>query len=406
MKPENLFSRYNLLWAVILCYLLPLLAISVYGSLVPREPADWNIFGLGFFITSCGSLILFGMLTRWEKRFKTRPATSTQTASLNHEIVDPQEHDFIKRSLEEAQQTQIRLLSEIDILTDEIQQLTLSKNDSQQQIEKIQTELEQTIRTARQELEQQQNHIRELQESLAEQKGVSEKKQQQMLQQESKVNDLTYEIKTLLRLAEAHSGSITTEPKSLPIVQEKPLTPPPIKQVAFQEPLVNSDNPAIIANKASQQLKHCLDIAQKIKGSQRFGSQIYTFLDSPADSFSIDLRRLCDRLRAESENGILLFSPKDNHLLFANNQIKLLTGWSPEKFTQNFFELLLEDSEWKFGINSLVMRSEAQIQMHIRTRSGPTLIVNAHLGIIPTGIFRNHIIAILYTHPAIEHHHV
>ena len=228
---------------------------------------------------------------------------------------------------------------------------------------------------------------------MADQKAISEKKQQQVLQLETKVGDLTYEIKTLLKFAEAHSGSLFSNELSEPL-QEKSTVSENI-EVYVEQPSY-TENHTQTAQEASLQLKNCLDIAQKIKGSQRFGSQIYSFLDSPADSFSLDLRRLCDRLRSETQSIILLYSPKDNHLLFASNRIKILTGWSPEKFVQNFFEIVLDESEWEQGVRSLALRSEALIQVHIKTKSGPNLIVNANLGMIPTGIFRNHIIAVLY----------
>jgi len=210
---------------------------------------------------------------------------------------------------------------------------------------------------------------------------------------ETKVGDLTHEIKTLLHFAETRSASLLTDHQASPTLQE---SPPSVKVEASFEPSLSIENSTQTTQEASQQLKNCLDMAQKIKGSQRFGSQIYSFLDSPADSFSLDLRRLCDRLRSETQSMILLYSPKDNQLLFASNKIKILTGWSPEKFAQIFFEILKDESEWKQGIDTLAMHNEAQIQLQLKTKSNQILIANAMLGLIPTGIFRNHIIAVLY----------
>lgn len=406
MKQETLFSRYSLLWVIILCYLTPLISLSLYGTLIPHQSTDWNILSLGFLITACGSLVLFWILTRWEESFHNSlkmqrsehaPIVETSMPSLP---IDHEEFDLTKRSLAEAQQTQIRLLEEIDILTEEIHQHALSKEQIKKQSEKLQTELELTKREARQQLEEQQHHIRELQEAIINQKEISEKKQQQVLQLETKVGDLTYEIKTLLQFAEAHSGPLLSNdtPEILP---QRPVNH---KIEATKEEISFLTNSKHTNQKASQQLKECLDIAQKIKGSQRFGSQIYSFLDSPADSFSIDLRRLCDRLRNETESVILLYSPKDHHLLFASNQIKALTGWSPEKFVQSFPEIVLDESEWKQGISSLNVRSEVQIPLQLKTKSGSHLLTHAVLGMIPTGIFRNHIIAVLYSSNIPENH--
>ncbi|HEV8051288.1 MAG TPA: hypothetical protein VGP47_02255 [Parachlamydiaceae bacterium] len=403
MKQERPFSRYNLFWLMVLCYLLPLLAISAYGAFFPRASTDWNILGLGFLLTAMGSLVFFWLMTSWEESLQA----GSRSISPNHEqdvdpyhfaeagqVIDPAEYDLAKRSLAEAQQTQIRLLDEIDILTEEIQKVSFVRQETLQHADKIQAELEHTKRAARQQLEMQQNQIRELQEAIANQKAISEKKQQQTMQLENKVGGLTYEIKTLLKFAEAHSGPSLSHDLAESSSQEVQTFSE--KTDTYFEPQPSFENFTQSPHEASLQLKHCLDIAQKIKGSQRFGSQIYSFMDSPADSFSLDLRRLCDRLRSETQSVILLYSPKDNQLLFASNQIKTLTGWSPEKFVQNFSELLVDESEWKQGVGSLAMRSEAEIKLHLRTRSVPNLCVNANLGMIPTGIFRNHTIAVLY----------
>ena len=409
MKQENLFSRYNLLWLFILCYLLPMLGLSVYGALFPRLGGNWNIFCLGFILTTSGSLILFWAVTRWESILHLNmnsiaehqeESHSSDLADYNKQIINPEEHDFIKRSLAEAQQVQIRLLSEIDILTEENRKISLAKSETLNQTEKLQVELEHTKKSARRELELQQNHIRELQEKIADLKGMHEKKQQQMIQLETKVGGLTNEIKTLLQFAEAHTTSLVSNEPVETHQLENPSQAEKNESVIVPQYYV--ETPIQSAQEASQQLKNCLDIAQKIKGSQRFGSQIYSFLDSPADSFSLDLRRLCDRLRGEAQSAILLYSPKDSQMLFASNLIKTLSGWSPDKFAQNFFDILDDEAEWKHGVNSLVMRSESQIQLQLKSRSGGIIVINAALGTIPTGIFRNHIIAVLYTSSDVE----
>ena len=401
MEQENTFSRYNILWMIILCYLAPLIGISVYSSWFPSSSVSWNMLSLGFLLTASGSLAFFLKMLRWEESLnnphKNLPSNEPSDPGLNKgckQTIDPEDYDLIKRSLAEAQQTQIRLLSEIDILTEEIQKLSSIKGEIFQEKEKLTADIETARKTARQQLESQQNHIRKLQEAIADQKAISEKKQQQVVQLETKVADLTYEIKTLLQFAESRSSSLLSTEASEPHTLEKK-KPVSEKSEIYLEQHAYSENHAKTGLDSLLQLKYFLDIAQKIKGSQRFGSQIYSFLDSPADSFSLDLRRLCERLRSETQSMILLYSPKDNHLLFSSNRIKTITGWSPEKFVQNFSEILIDESEWKQGVESLAVRSESQIQLRFKHKSGSSLLVNAHLGMIPTGIFKNHVIAVL-----------
>lgn len=397
MKVKNLLSRHNMLWVIILCYLLPLVALIAYANLVNNSSSDWSLLSIGLLLTFVGTLFMFWSMTSWEASFSVNPIIPKEDSTESNQNLSPidlEEYRLTKMSLEEAQQMQVRLLTEIDTLTEELKSNKMECTHAKQSSERNAHDAEEIKVFFEKQLEQQQMHIRNLQEAIAEQTAMTEKKQQQVSLLESKVGDLTYEIKTLLQFAEAHSGSL---------LAEEPSEPDP-KAVSHESPRNNTNintaptPPIQSVIEGSHLLKRCLDISQKITGSQRFGSQLYSFVESPAENFTLDLRRLCDRLRSDtplSPNSILLYSPKENQLLFASNQIRDLTGWSPEKFIQTFNEVLQDESLWKQGVNSLSMRSEAKIQLPIKLRSGQQSTFQAHLGMIPTGIFRNHVIAIL-----------
>lgn len=354
---------------------------------------------LGLFISTIGTLLLFWSMTHWEASLGGRKSSELNDSSHGSSL-DLEEYRIAKLSLEEAQQMQIRLLAEIDSLTAELQKVQTEKANIKKLTESAASEIEELKLSYTNQLEQQQQHIRDLHETIAEQKAILEKKQHQSSLLESKVGDLTYEIKTLLQLAEAHSGSLFSSDTPESVLAAEP-TPPPVKEpipVASSREAPSVNHTMTIAE-GSQQLRRCLDIAQKITGSQRFGSQLYTFSESPAESFALDLRRLCERLRSDTSsthNAILVYSPKENQILFASNQIRDLTGWSPEKFIQTFGEILQDEGAWKQGVSGLSMRSEVQTHLSLKTRTGQTNMFQVHLGTIPTGIFRNHVIAILY----------
>lgn len=364
---------------------MPVLGLSIYGAFVPREIGGWNLLSLGFMLTASGSLLLYWMTVRWEVSLKI--ADGNVESDIKGCEVDLIEYESVQRLLAEAQQSQMQSLSEVDRLNEQIQKLSLTNRDMAYQSEKMQIELDQTKRTAKHQSDLQQNQIWELQEIIAEHRAFSEKKQQQMLHLETKVGDLKTEIKTLLQPEEIAAQSLPPPSSFEDYAIEKNISGVQI-EIPLEIKAVDS------VQEASRQLRQCLDIATKIKGSQRFGSQIYSFMDSPADSFSLDLRRLCDRLRSEAQSIILLYSPKDNHLLFASNQIKALTGWSSDKFVQNFSEIL-DEAEWKHGVSSLAMTTEVQTKLRLKTKSNQDLSVNVNLGMIPNGIFRNHVIAVL-----------
>lgn len=394
MKHQSSISRYSILWVVILCYLLPV--ISVKGLETFTFIDNWNIVAIGLLLTAIGTLLIFWMMFRWESHLSSTIKTSPTESAPQDTSPHPSEEVIaeLNKILEEARNAHTQLQTEKEALASQVQQSLLDKEQTLQQIQNTLNEWEEFRQESCKQMEQQQTHIQQLQGTIADQKILLEKRQQQTGHLESKVGDLTYEIKTLLQLAEAHSGSIYgTETKSqapspapfMPAhhAQDEPDSPPPEKQIRTSE-------------EATMQLKRCLDIAQKITGSHRFNNQLTAFLDSPADTFALDLRRLCDSLRSENTSTILLYSPKENQLLFASNQIRTLTGWSPDKFVQNFSDIIVDESAWRQGISSLTMRSEAPIRLSLKTKSGNDIILHGNLGMIPTGIFRQHAIAILY----------
>lgn len=404
MKPPQPQSRHTILWAVILCYFFPFLALSTYGALATHAPKNWNLLSLGLLLSAMGSLAIFLLLTRWESSWLSRlntPQTplpaNDATVSEFKEIIPPTIYQEIPTSnneeaLKALEQSNLKLTSDIETLLDELRQLGIEKEGCQQQTQKAIAEFEAYKNTSLQDLNQQKVYINELQSSIADQKSLLDKRQQQISILETKVGDLTYEIKTLLQIAERHSDSISSIQESEYTYTIPTTTEPTNNFQDFQpEKQVHS------SDDASRQLKRCLDIAQKITGSNRFNTQLSTFLDSPADNFSIDLRRLCDSLRSENNCTVFLYSPNENQPLFANNQIKVLTGWSPEKFIQNFNEILENSSnEWKQALSSLATKSETTVKLSLKSKTGQEVIVNGQIGLIPTGIFRYHAIAILY----------
>jgi hypothetical protein len=388
MKKERSVSRYSIILAVAIGYFLPILGLTFYGNSLFGYALGWDLFSVGITTALVGTLFLYWMISKWN--YTNAPTTHVKIENTPeepaHTIQEPQvqvQDSAILHELEHYKEENQALTEKLSLIDTENQSL-------KQQCEQIHAEFDAFKSTAHIHLEQQQHHIRELQDSVADQKTVTEKKQQVVGILETKVNDLTYEIKTLLKLAESHVSSITNTyntPHSHEETAPQPTEKPPIQPQDFQ---------IQTTEEASQQLRKCIDIAQKITGSHRFGGQLHSLIDSPIDSFTLDLRRLCDTLRSENSACILLYSPKESQLIFANNQIKSLTGWSPEKFTQAFFEIVQNTHEWKQSLASLSMRSEAQLNLSLKTKWGHEIAVHGQVGMIPTGIFRHHAIAVLY----------
>lgn len=413
-------SRYAILWAVIVCYLVPFIGLSAYSALVARAANSLHLLAVGLLLSAVGSLAMLWLLWLWQKMWRLSPPPASAPvqplpAQPDEEVIEdsfPFSQEIVEEKIElegllqEMQEANLQLQLKLEEFSkqaqDEKRQLELERERHQQQAEQAFAELDALKQSSYAQLAQQKNMIAELQEVIAENKASAEKKQQQISQLETKVSDMRYEIRTLLHLAEAHQEPDFAEPPPVEAADAHHTRPPPMPDFPFDDDVFNAvpEKQICTGAGASLQLRRCLDIAQKITGSNRFRGQLTSFLDSPSDGFTIDLRRLCDSLRSENNSCILLYSPKENQLLFANNQVKALTGWSPEKFVQDFFDILQDSArEWRQGLSSLSMKSEAQIKLSLKTKNGQDIAVRAHLGLIPTGIFRQHAIAVLY--PAI-----
>lgn len=384
MKTKQHISRYSILLAIGLGYFLPVLGLTFYSNELFKQTLRWEFYTIGLATAVFGSLFFLWILSKWNY---TEPLSTSivekSPEEVLHEPTDSEKpviNDSFLHELQHYKEENVALTDKLIEIDAENQSLKSQQSQTMRELESYQT-------ASQKHLEQQQQHIRELQGVIAEQKLMIEKKQQQHGVLETKVNDLTYEIKTLLKLAESHVSSITNTYHPSPSHEEPA---PPIESPQPQGFQIQT------SEEASQQLKKCIDIAQKITGSHRFGGQLHSLIDSPIDSFTLDLRRLCETLRSESTSCILLYSPRENQLIFANNQIKTLTGWSPEKFTQAFFEIVQNSRDWQQSLSSLAMRNEAQIHLTLKTKWGNEVAVQGQVGMIPTGIFRQHAIAVLF----------
>lgn len=185
------------------------------------------------------------------------------------------------------------------------------------------------------------------------------------------------------------------EPVIVPIV-----APPKQIEVApkLHKPKIESLDlglavPSKSSEEAQQQLKRCIDIAQKLTGARHLAGDSARFRDLSADGYALDLRRLCDSFRSEHSCMIVLYSQRENKVLFVNNQVRGMVGLSPDKFLQNFPTMLPPEgaTEWKGAIQKASIGHKAETTLRMKDNN-----IRCLLGAIPTGIFKTHIVGILY----------
>lgn len=395
-------TRYNILPAVFLLYCGPLAAFGIYFAKNSPE-LSWNSFSAGMLLLALGSLGLFLLLRHWECQL-TKNFFLDETAEAQAPQVSEEELMKIQQTLAEAEsrflqkeaeclegsqryeQLQLELQSENQIL----KSLQAENELQETQCNALSNELNQIKESTEEKLEQNQIFLHEHQQTITEQRHVIEAKQQHIQQLEDKVRDLTYEIKTLLHLAEK------TQLNDTPSYSVKQDT---FSKVALGEGALlsphGSDQPLEGESEASHQLRRCLDIAQKMTGASHYNRQ--TRAELSIEHYALDLRCLFESLRSENSCAVLVYSQKENKLIFGNNQIKSLLGWGSEKFIQNFPTIIEESVEtWNNCLSQLAYKNECQAELNLKSKNGAAVPVICHLGVIPTGIFRSNILGVLY----------
>ena len=305
---------------------------------------------MGLFITAVGSLILFMLMTAWEV---THLASKTEIITVEPPPPEPTlDPNFLKKQKNvftwfsksfsscKAQSSQIE--EELDHCQRELLNISLESEQLHRELEKTQQEFEHFKISSEEKLEQNHLFLGEYQQTINEQRNAVETKQQVIEQLETKVRDLTYEIKTLLQIAEKVQGDKPPNIVHMPLgglaVAE---THTPYQVQETERPVRQSlEKPVLMSNSIAAQLKRCLDIAQKITGGSHYANRLTRTRDLSLDNNALDLRRLCDSLSSEASSPLWVYSQKESKLLFANQEIKNLLGWHPEKFIQNFSEIL------------------------------------------------------------------
>lgn len=374
---QNLFKeRHHLLGLIVALYIAPLCVITAWFMQAIEPSQAWSIFSTGLFCCIAGSLAIFFALRHWEWNVQLENRSPNEIETLEAKISELQETNTALTSQLEEKNCN---LSEVNPVTEFSENLIASKAEAEKK------------------LEQNELYIHELHQEISQYKMAVQEKENWIAELESQVQDRTYELQTLLKLSEV------SQAKKEALVGKE--------EEAFSFPLLNplrsnyhssdevTDMKVHTSEGATSHLKRCIAVAQKMTGVNHFSSSGSSlFRDLPVNSYALDLRRLCDSLGSENTVAVALYSKKEDKLLFANSEIKNLLGWSSEKFLQDFSEIVLEGySDWKNKIYSLMEFEEAKIRLLVKTKSGENLLLNCHIGVIPTGIFRNHAIAVFYS---------
>lgn len=407
----------------------------------------WELFTSGLLITLVGGASLFYISWRWEESMKQKvsllveaklkkllpeehpsdespspdPARQENPVSQNPTVAPLEglvsEHENAQetiRSLNLSIQDKDKFISdienEVEQKSQEIFRKTQEIQDIHQEIETLRSGIEKREQefhsyqlNVQDQLSQKDKLLSEYQETISEQSDLLEKRHKTIRKLENKVRDLNYEVKTLLQL-----GTVPTPQEPTDETQES--SNHPLMEVfdsnefkssnidhLYQPMSVSSNKEVHTPYDAAVRLQRCLDTAQRLRGINNLGGNSPRFSNVSLDHYAIDLRRLFDSFRNENSCTILIYSQSKDKLLFVNNHVKSSLGWSPEKFVKDFHNLVHKGmGEWKNSLEKLNNSPESQARLMIQAKTGEDKLIHCHLGIIPSGIFKNHVIGVLF----------
>jgi|694.fasta_scaffold13162_14 hypothetical protein len=388
----------HLLAVAILCfYTFPILIFSGWAQMTTGT--GWKILAAGLLLGALGTFAIYRMMTRKhqpeqeEKKDLENQAEEIMTPAIPENHIYQEQIDALQQKVQTAEESYRQLSILYDALREESQHVVKERDTLQHQADLFNQEFQLHKKNVLEQKEYQELLLGEHQHTIAELREALEKKQQHIEQLESKTRDMNYEIKTLLQLAEKPIMT-KVEPPVKPVQTLKPPSGM-ISRWDIEETNV-LDFAVRTPEEAHVHLKRLIDLAQRITGTSLFNSSP-RFRELPLDNSALDLRSLFDRLKEINASTIIVYSLKEKKLLFVNEPIKDLLGIPPEKFIQSFQENLQSDfQEWHEAIRQLSFKSEAKVSLQLRSRTGQEIPIECLLGMVPTGIFRNYIVGLLY----------
>jgi len=370
--------RQSIIVTILAAYLLPVLAFTFFSSGSMAQSERWLGFSVGLLIAMAGSICLILSFRKWESLAEPRCAEVPVAAPP---VSSPQVKED-QQALEYARQRERELAGKLDQAKLKWHQKKRDYDELQKELRALQSEHQALENHTQEQLKKKDALLSEYAQTVNDLRAAMEKKQDQIEKLQDSVQDLSYDLDTLLKLSDFES--VEEVPKEQK--QEEPRPPPKEIPVCLK---------TFGKEEAVSLLKKCINVAQKLTTNQFSTSS--RFRDLPIASTALDQRRLFESLRSETSCIIVLYSMKEGGLYFANDTTKQILGWSPDKFVQDFTQLLQSGSEeWKGALQGLSHQSHSECHLVVRDRSDELVELECLLGMIPTGAFKNFAVGIIY----------
>jgi len=375
------FSRNQFFVILLFCFLFPVM-VTGYFALVRPEALFW----IASLTSLIGGYLGFLLLKYWERRMRRAVEALVEKKSRGAPIRNWDEIernyqsqiDLLQTSLTESHSEVNELKLEMDRKLSEMHHAYLEFEDLRREYRRIDEEYQLFKKESEEKFEKRQAMLAEYQTTIFEQRGIIEKKQLYVSQLEGKVRDLMYEIRSLLQLDEPITDAL-----------------PPIDMLNREEVedyYLGNQMPSFDVD---LQLSRYVDMAERFTGAEHLGylnGKGPRFLDS--QSYAIDLRRLFDMLRDEATGIIFFYSMTEKKILFANNYVKTLLGYSSEKFASDFPLVVKAGYQiWREALERI--ESTKRMPLILLNRKGEELKLECQMKVITKGPFVGQVIGMI-----------
>lgn len=326
----------------------------------------WFFWGLVVW-TSIAYGLFLALLNFYEKQFMKIELEPTSVSKSSEDI----DSDWVNKTtaeLEELLKKEHRLESQVDQLKQDL---------SQKEKEFIQSNLD-----LQSQLDKKETILSEYRSTLQEQRKVIEKKQDDIHLLQNRVDDQKKELESLLKLKTKQTDQIIS-----------------YSDIESQLEEINSpsfDEPTNLLDSIQDKLERYVKMAAKLNSSHHLMNKKQMQLQLPLGSLMVDQRRLFDRLQNEESEIILVYSREDKKLLFINEQVKEVLGWTPERFIKDFSYLIQKDYLlWRRALEEIKTVDQKNFRLMMKAKSGKEVLTHCYLKEVPDGVFKGYVLGML-----------
>lgn len=320
------------------------------------------------FIVSC--LVTLFLVRLFEK--KMRCAVGKIVKDKMDRLILPQDNEEVERLKKHIEELEKITRCETSEKVAEAQKIKMANHEIREECERLYQENKELKKEYEKEIGKKEHLLTEYQQTIVEQRGLLEKSKRTQIKLEEKIQELKYEIQSLLHMEAA--PLISSYEKEDLLVQEK------TKPSGYDLSLI---------------LREFVQLAVNYTGPEHLKSKGMRFLDS-YEGFTADYRHLFESFREADVGVVFIYSLSDKKIRFTNNSVKTLLGISSERFIKTFPNCLEGgNAYWKKIVSKISETKEGKVKLTFYDKNNEAKQIQLFLALIDNGPFSQHLLGLI-----------